>query len=99
MNDVCFFTMMECRHVLVRTANYITIDWDQKQTQLTECIDLRTWPGGIWSSAYDGRWNMADSKIFYEHYQVWDEITYTFPNFNGPTVEVWEWINNFNTLY
>ena len=25
----------------------------------------------------------------------WDEITYPFPNFNGGTVEVWEWINNF----
>ena len=23
-----------------------------------------------------------------------DEITYTFPNFNGCTVEVWEWISN-----
>ena len=26
---------------------------------------------------------------------VWDEITYPFPNFNGCTVDVWEWINNF----
>ena len=25
----------------------------------------------------------------------WDEITYPFPNFNGCTVEVWEWIRNF----
>ena len=24
-----------------------------------------------------------------------DEITYVFPNFNGVSVEVWEWINNF----
>ena len=24
----------------------------------------------------------------------WDEIANTFPNFNGCTVEVWEWINN-----
>ena len=23
------------------------------------------------------------------------EITYLFPNFNGATVEVWEWISNF----
>ena len=30
------------------------------------------------------------------HYKVWDEITYSFPNFNGCTVEVWERINNFN---
>ena len=27
--------------------------------------------------------------------KVWDEITYPFPNFNGCTVEVWEWIINF----
>ena len=25
---------------------------------------------------------------------VWDEITYPFPNFNDRTVEVWEWISN-----
>ena len=24
-----------------------------------------------------------------------DEITYPFPNFNGFSVEVWEWIKNF----
>ena len=28
--------------------------------------------------------------------KVWDEITYPFPNFNGATVEVWEWISNFD---
>ena len=27
--------------------------------------------------------------------KVWDEIIYTFLNFNGCTFEVWEWINNF----
>ena len=27
--------------------------------------------------------------------KVWDKITYPFPNFNGCTVEVWEWISNF----
>ena len=27
--------------------------------------------------------------------EVWDEITYPFPNFNGCTVEVWEWVSNF----
>ena len=26
---------------------------------------------------------------------MWDEITYPFPNFNGCTVEAWEWISNF----
>ena len=26
--------------------------------------------------------------------KVWDEITYPFQNFNGATVQVWEWIGN-----
>ena len=30
----------------------------------------------------------------YIHYKVWNEITNPFPNFNGATVEVWEWISN-----
>ena len=29
------------------------------------------------------------------HYNVWDEITYPFPNFNGAAVDVWERISNF----
>ena len=33
------------------------------------------------------------SNLF--HYKMWDEIIYPFPNFNGATVEVWEWISNF----
>ena len=31
----------------------------------------------------------------YIYYNVWGEITFPFPNFNGATVEVWEWISNF----
>ena len=27
--------------------------------------------------------------------QVWEEITYPFPNLNGCTIEVWEWISYF----
>ena len=26
---------------------------------------------------------------------VWGEISYPFPNFNGATVEVWDWMSNF----
>ena len=26
---------------------------------------------------------------------MWDEITYPFPNFNGAAVDVWEWISDF----
>ena len=31
----------------------------------------------------------------YIHQNVWDPITYPFPNFNGATVEVWELISKF----
>ena len=27
--------------------------------------------------------------------KIWDEITYPFPNFNGATVDVWEWMIHF----
>ena len=26
----------------------------------------------------------------YIHYEIWDEITYPFPNFNGVTTKIWE---------
>ena len=29
------------------------------------------------------------------HCKVWNEITYAFSNFNGATIEVWQWISNF----
>ena len=31
--------------------------------------------------------------------EVWYEITYPFPNFNGFTVGVWEWMSNFTPLF
>ena len=30
---------------------------------------------------------------------VWDEINHPFPNVNGATVEVWEWINYFTLFF
>ena len=33
--------------------------------------------------------------FYYIYYDMWDEMTYPFPNFNGYTVEVWEWISIF----
>ena len=30
--------------------------------------------------------------------KVWSEITYPFPNFNGCTVEVWEWDKQFRPI-
>ena len=37
-------------------------------------------------------WTLTPAWIkYYIHYQMLDEITYPFPNFNGATIEVWEW--------
>ena len=35
----------------------------------------------------------------YVHHNVWDEITYPFPNLNGAAVEVWGWISNFTSHF
>ena len=35
----------------------------------------------------------------YNHYNLWDEIIYPFPNFNGATVEFWEWVSNFISYF
>ena len=35
----------------------------------------------------------------YIHHRMWDEIIFPFPNFNGCTVEVWEWISNFISYF
>ena len=41
-------------------------------------------------------WTLIPAWIsMFIHYKVWDGITYPCPNFNGATVEVWEWISNF----
>ena len=29
------------------------------------------------------------------HYEMYDEITYRFPNFNGVGAEVFEWMSNY----
>ena len=31
----------------------------------------------------------------YIHYEVWNAITYPFPNFNGAALEVWGWKKHF----
>ena len=35
----------------------------------------------------------------YIYYEVQDEITHSFLDFNGATVEVWEWISNFTSHF
>ena len=31
--------------------------------------------------------------------EVWIEVTYTFPNFIGVAVKIWEWIGNFKSHF
>ena len=31
----------------------------------------------------------------YIHYNMWNKITYPFPNFNSTVIEVWKLISNF----
>ena len=47
-----------------------------------------------WAAIFNQAWvtNRISSK-------KWDEIIYPFSNFNGCTVEVWEWISNFITHF
>ena len=47
--------------------------------------------GAVYLKNYD--WPAWRSNCI--HYKMWDDITYSFPNFNSTTVEVWEWISNF----
>ena len=49
----------------------------------------------FWTFRWDGLTLIPAWISNYIHYKVWGEITYPFPNFNGATVEVWEWISNF----
>ena len=39
--------------------------------------------------------NFNPSYTHHKHDKVWDEITYSLPNFNCAAIEVWEWLSNF----
>ena len=43
-------------------------------------------------------WSATEETVWiykYINYNWWEEISYQSPNFNGATVEVWEWISGF----
>ena len=40
-------------------------------------------------------WLNLNASINHMLGEVWNEITYPFPNFNSGTVEAWEWLTNF----
>ena len=59
---------------------------------------LETWTANMNQSYLPLNLNLRNNKpkiSNYIHDKVWNEITYTFSNFNGAAVEVWEWISNF----
>ena len=73
---------------------YIFWDW-QHIIQLTPCLlilspslSVAIFTNMVLTLTPTWRSNHVPSK-------VWDEITYTFLNFNGATVEVKQWISNF----
>ena len=45
----------------------------------------------------EAAWSFMIHELLFNHTpsKVWGEITYPFPNFNGATVEVWEWMYYF----
>ena len=88
-----------CACVLLRK----TLMWDPN-TQSGAGLTRSTLPGGlqklfegyIWlPKRYRSTRNTFAWIHNYNRCKVWDEITYPFPNFNGATVEVWDWISNF----
>ena len=62
----------------------------QKYQSLTAIMSL--WHRGAF--CYHGLTSIPLWVSSYMHHKVRDEITYPFPNFNGTTIEVWEWIHN-----
>ena len=55
-------------------------------------LERREAPGPLLQTWFNFNSSVDINSI---HYKVWDETTYPFPNFDGATVEVWEWIGNF----
>ena len=87
-NESCYFT------VFTKVSTHLVIPHEifRRVVFLTEFLSagslLLTW------------FNLIPASISnHTHYNVWDDITYPFLNFNGATVEVYEWISNFITLH
>ena len=49
----------------------------------------------FWNPFDDNASTLIPARISnYSHHDMWNEITYTVPNFNGYTVEVKEWLSD-----
>ena len=54
----------------------------------------------IWGPFYQHGLIIIPARISYHMpSKLWDEITYPFPNFNGCTVDVFEWSSNFSSHF
>ena len=79
-------------------------EYDVPDTDMDENPYHQAPPAYRLPPVYDNEVSIADEEIVWEnniewisnhiHYKMWDEITDPFPNFNGTTIEVWEWISN-----
>ena len=55
----------------------------------TQCQEITSW------STCVAHWHQGPTCISnYIHYNVCDQTTSHFPDFNGVAIEVWEWVNN-----
>ena len=69
----------------------MTSSWSEPL--MNQCTDLKGWNKSEQTTTLPHTllltWINLNPNI------VWDENIYQFPNFNGCTVEVWEWIRSF----
>ena len=83
---ICNMWASLCNHNWEKQKNVISnnqLYWERHKGPLS-----LTWTNFIpeWIS------NHVSSK-------VWDEISNPFPHWNGATVNVWQWINNFSSYF
>ena len=78
-----------------RTASKQFQHWFFSVTQAWSLLDTAT----IWDPYHQHGLTYIPACISsHVPSKVWDVITYSFPNFNGCTLEVWEWDNYISML-
>ena len=105
----CARVAARLKHVGMKVAPHCL--WPLTERGLTTASQNNTQDGGFNPSTTGPfiHWPVSCRDPIYQHgstlitawisnhtpCKVWDEITYPFPNFNGATIEVWEWISNY----
>ena len=90
-NNVCVWFDAYDRCLQQKSAFHLLLPWPWEQ------IALKVIVAHVSSNPfYSHDLTLISAWITnHTHMKVWNEITYPFPNFNGGTVEVWEWISNY----